>query len=178
VKGWRSAAGPLRVCAAAGALEAAALAALSLAPHHPALLWNATASAPLGFYRLTPLGAPRVGEKVALRPRGALAAWIVARGYAPADVPLLKQVAAVGGQTVCREGDRVTVDGRLAARALAADRRGAPLPAWRACVALGAGEVFLLNPPPDSLDGRYFGPSRVADLVGRAEPLWTWGAQR
>jgi type IV secretory pathway protease TraF len=72
----------------------------------------------------------------------------------------------------------VTVDGRLAARALAADRRGAPLPAWRACVALGAGEVFLLNPPPDSLDGRYFGPSRVADLVGRAEPLWTWGAQR
>jgi type IV secretory pathway protease TraF len=161
-----------------GVLAGAALAGAALAPHLPVLLWNATASAPLGFYRLSSTGLPRAGDWVAYRPPEPLARWLVAGGYLPPNVPLLKQVAAGEGQTVCREGAFVRVDGRLEAVARPRDRRGAPLPQWGGCRRLAEGEVLLLNRPADSLDGRYFGVSRTADLIGRAEPLWTWGAAR
>lgn len=162
---------------ALGVSVGAGVAALSLAPHLPVLLWNATASAPLGFYRISPAGALQVGDWVALRPSRALAAWLAAGRYLPPNVPLLKQVAATEGRTVCRHGDRILVDGRFAAAALSRDRRGARLPSWRGCRVLGADEIFLLNTTADSLDGRYFGPSRGRDLIGRAEPLWTWSAR-
>jgi conjugative transfer signal peptidase TraF len=159
--------------AAAAPLAAAVGAGLALAPRPPIVLWNATASAPLGLYRLSSVRAPRVGDWVALRPPRPLAAWLAAYGYLPLHVPLLKRVAAVGGQRVCRLGDQLTVDGRAAARTRARDRRGRSLPAWGGCRELGADEIFLLNAPPDSLDGRYFGPSRTGDLLARATPLWT-----
>jgi len=159
----------------AATLAGAAMIGAALAPHLPVILWNASASAPLGFYRLTPTGQVSVGELVALRPPARLARWLARGGYLPSGVPLLKQVAAVRGQQVCREGERIEVAGALAARAEPRDRRGRPLPVWDGCHVLAEDEVFLLNAAPGSLDGRYFGPNRAADLLGRAEPLWTWG---
>ena len=38
---------------------------------------------------------------------------------------------------------------------------------------LGPGELFLLMDRSGSFDGRYIGPSREAEVVGRALPLWT-----
>lgn len=150
----------------------------TLLPHLPLILWNTTASAPLGAYRVLPIAHLSVGEWVVARPPPELASWLAERRYLPANVPLLKQVAAVGGQAVCRESDSILVDGRLAARARMVDQAGAPLPTWRGCRRLGAGEFLLLNAPRDSLDGRYFGVTRSADLVGRARPLWTWRTAR
>lgn len=163
------------VAAAAAAVLSASAALAALRPHPPRLLWNATASAPLGLWRLSAAGAPAVGQWVAARPPARWSAWLAAAGYLPPRVPLLKQVAAVGGQTVCRAGDRVLIDGRLAARARARGRSGAGLPQWRGCRRLAAGEVFLLNARPDSLDGRYLGVTGAADLVAAARPLLTWG---
>lgn len=172
LRGWR---GPLLVGAV---VVGAALAALSLVPHLPVLLWNATASAPLGFYRLTPAGDPQVGDWVASRPPQPLAVWLAAGGYLPTHVPLLKRVAAVAGQRICRRGDRILIDGRLAARALARDHHGVALPSWCGCRVLADGAVFLLNAPADSLDGRYFGATDTTELLGRAKPLWTWSVAR
>lgn len=160
----------------AATIVGASLVGAALAPHLPVLLWNATASAPLGFYGLTPVGEAKVGDLVALRPPRRLADWLRRGGYLPKGVPLLKRVAAVGGQQVCRTGARIEVAGALAARALPRDRGGRPLPVWGGCRVLREDELFLLNAAPGSLDSRYFGPSRVGDLLGRAEPLWTWGA--
>jgi conjugative transfer signal peptidase TraF len=148
-----------------------------LPTHRPLILWNTTASAPLGFFRLRPSADPAAGTWVVLRPPPGLGAWLVAGGYVPAHVPLLKRVAATAGQRICRFGTEVRIDGRTAAVALAHDRRGRTLPSWGGCRILGAGELLLLNAAPDSLDGRYFGPSRRADLLARAEPLWTWRAR-
>ena len=164
-----------RWAALAATLASAGVAGAALAPHLPVLLWNATASAPLGFYWLRPAADPAVGELVALRPPRPLALWLEAGGYVPAGVPLLKRVAAVRGQQVCRSGGRIEVDSQTQARALSHDNQGRVLPVWRGCRRLGEGEIFLLNAPPTSLDGRYFGPSRVSEVIGQAEPLWTWG---
>jgi conjugative transfer signal peptidase TraF len=143
---------------------------------HPApkLLWNASASVPIGLYivrRALPL---RIGELVVVSPPEPLAQFFAARGYLPLGVPLVKHVLALPGQTVCRTGRAITVDSITVGQALEHDRFGRALPDWQGCRALAPGEVFVMNTAPaDSLDGRYFGPLPLTTIVGRADPIWT-----
>ena len=77
----------------------------------PRLVWNASASAPLGLYQVTPDAPVRSGDMViAWVPDGArmLAAR---RRYLPANVPLVKRVAATSGDTVCAIGPVVSING-------------------------------------------------------------------
>lgn len=139
----------------------------------PRVIWNASASAPIGLYRIQPDRDPPTGALVAVTPPRGLARWLSARGYLPEGVPLLKHVAAKGGQRVCRIGAAVSVDARPVAIARARDGRGRPLPVWQGCRTLGPSELLLLNPAvPDSLDGRYLGPLPAAAVIGRATPLY------
>jgi len=138
------------------------------------LMWNASASLPIGLYWLQPPKGIRIGTIVAVRPSGNVARLIYNRGYVGPGVPLLKSVAALAGDKVCRHGGTVTV-GALRARALTSDRIGRPLPDWQGCLTLRADEVFLLNRRPDSLDGRYFGLTRRSDIIAQARPIWTFG---
>lgn len=168
-----------RTILSAGLLGMALLAASAATAPRPLLAWNATASAPIGLYRVLPAGVPHVGDLVLVRPPAALAALFAERGFLPMGVPLLKHVAALAGDRVCRIGLHVTVNGTAVATALERDRQGRLLPAWSGCRRLTADDVFLLNPDaPASLDGRYFGPSPVAAIVGRVAPLWTPGEPR
>lgn len=161
--------------AVSGASTSLALTAVT--PPAPWLMWNTTASAPVGLYRLAPTERPAIGDLVVARPPEPLATWFDEAGYLPRGVPLVKHVAAVSGQRICRAGDLLTVDGRFAARARDRDRLGRRLPVWSACYRLGRDDLLLLNSAPDSLDGRYFGPSHRADLIGRAIPIWTRGGR-
>ena len=139
----------------------------------PRIIWNASASAPIGLYRIQPDRDPPTGALVAVTPPRGLERWLSGRGYLPEGVPLLKHVAAKGGQRVCRIGAAVSVDGQPVAIARSRDGRGRPLPVWRGCRTLAAGELLLLNPAvPDSLDGRYFGPLSAAAVIGTATPLY------
>lgn len=140
----------------------------------PRLLWNASASVPLGLYAVWPATPLHVGELVVVQPPGQLARFFAARRYLPLGVPLLKHILALSGHTVCRSGLRITVDGAAMGKALERDRLGRALPGWQGCRQLAPGEVFLMNrTPPDSLDGRYFGPLPATSIVGRADPIWT-----
>lgn len=139
----------------------------------PRLIWNTTASAPLGLYRVAPGRAPGAGDWAAVAPPPPLAAWLAARGYAPRGVLLIKQVAALAPQRVCRDGAQIFIAGAPVARALERDHADRPLPQWRGCARLTAGEVFLLNADAHSLDSRYFGPLPVGAVVGQAQPIWT-----
>ncbi|MFZ4165433.1 S26 family signal peptidase [Brevundimonas sp. NPDC058933] len=152
-----------------------ALAALALGPvaaRAPRLIWNASASLPIGLYRLEPTRAAAVGELVAYRPAPELSRAFAARGYLPDGVPLLKPVAATPPSVVCRQGLRIVIDGRTVAMALEKDRAGRLLPRWSGCITLGPEAVFLLAPDVhDALDGRYFGPVDRRDLLGRIVPI-------
>lgn len=140
----------------------------------PLLVWNASASAPLGLYRIEAAGNPTVGDLVLVAPTADVAALLAERGALAPGVPLLKRMAARAGQTVCRMGERILVDGQAVATARDADRLGRPLPRWSGCLRLDPGFVFLLNrDAPDSLDGRYFGPTPAGAVQCRAIPLWT-----
>lgn len=158
----------------AGGLAALALASASLAPPAPRLIWNATASTPVGLYVLTSSTSPRVGDLVAVRPPAPIADVLARGGFLPRGVLLLKPIAALPGQTVCRTGDAVRIDGHAVGVALDRDHLGRPLPRWRGCRRLRANELFLMNPAvPQSLDGRYFGSLPATAVVGRALPIWT-----
>ncbi|OYY77211.1 MAG: S26 family signal peptidase [Sphingomonas sp. 28-62-20] len=140
----------------------------------PRLIWNASASVPVGLYAVQPARSPRRKDLVVVSPPAPLADFLAEGGYLPRGVPLLKRVAAVGGQRVCRIGLTVTVDGAAFATALDKDHRGRELPRWSGCVTLTETQVLLLNRDvPDSLDGRYFGPLPTSTIVGRAQPIWT-----
>lgn len=158
--------------AIAAPLFALSFVVVAIADPFPRLIWNASASVPIGLYRIHPDHDPPFGALVAITPPTRLARWLSARGYLPEGVPLLKHVAAKAGQRICRIGGAVTVDARRVASARARDGQGRPLPVWQGCRTLQTGELFLLNPAhPDSLDGRYFGPLPAAAVIGRAIPL-------
>ena len=140
----------------------------------PRLLWNASASTPIGFYLIRPAGHLAVNDIVAVDAPGPLAGFLEERGYLARGVPLLKHVAGLPGQRVCRTGRTITVDGAVIGEALERDRRGRDLPVWRGCRRLAEGDLFLMNARVrDSLDGRYFGPLPAAAIIGRATPLYT-----
>ena len=145
----------------------------SLAFHPaPRWVWNETASVPVGLYRIQSSAPIRVGDIVAIRLPGHEATLLAARGYLPFGVPLLKPVAALAGQSVCRIGVHVTIDGKAAGDAKPVDHRGRKLPVWQGCQHLGLGEMFVMNVAvPTSLDGRYFGVLPMDTVIGRAVPV-------
>ena len=158
----------------AASLFAGSFATVAVFDPLPRVIWNASASAPLGLYRIEPLTDPPHGALVAVTPPVALARWLSGRGYLGERVPLLKHVAARPGQRICRIGAVVSVDARPVATARERDGQGRPLPVWQGCRTLRAGELLMLNPDhADSMDGRYFGPLRTATVLGRAIPILT-----
>lgn len=158
------------------ALIGAGLAGLGLTiawPPLPRLVWNASASAPIGLYAVSPGTAPARGEMVIARLPPEARELAARRRYLPRDVPLVKRVAAVAGDAICAAGRMVTVNGKPVAARRATDTVGRPLPAWQGCIRLAPGTVFLLMAEtPDSFDGRYFGLTQARDVIGKATPLW------
>lgn len=132
----------------------------SFVPMPLRLVWNASASVAVGLYDLDP-------------PRH-LADFMVERGYIGRGVPLMKHIAALPGQTVCRTDTAITVDTVSLGDALDRDKRGRELPVWPGCRRVANGDIFLINPDvSDSLDGRYFGPIAARAVIGKATPLYT-----
>ena len=139
----------------------------------PRLIWNASASVPVGLYRMSSAPAPKVGDLVAVLPPDQLAGFLAERHFLPRGVPMLKHVVGVSGQRVCRHGYRITVDGKHLGDARERDHLGRELPVWKGCRALSRGDIFLMNPDAlDSFDGRYFGPLPATTITGRLTPLW------
>ncbi|WFP65641.1 MULTISPECIES: S26 family signal peptidase [unclassified Mesorhizobium] len=139
----------------------------------PWLVWNASASAPIGLYRVV-TGAPSRGDLVLARAPEFIADVAAERGYLPRNVPLVKRVAALPREHVCAFNEAIIIGGEIAARRLATDTQNRPLPWWRGCRLLAGDEVFLLNgDAPRSFDSRYFGPVPIQNIIGRLVPLWT-----
>ncbi|MCE6076368.1 peptidase [Agrobacterium vitis] len=138
------------------------------------VIWNASASVPIGLYRIVPADELDVTDLAVVIPPDDLAGFLDERRYLPKGLPLLKRVLALSGTTICRNGAEITAYGTTYGRARERDGQGRPLPVWQGCRALRAGEAFFMNwNSPDSFDSRYFGPLPLTTVVGRAIPLGT-----
>lgn len=139
----------------------------------PRLVWNASASAPIGLYTLVDHAARR-GDLALVHTPDTVRMLAAARGYLPANVPMVKRIAASGGDVVCAEESQISIDGTPVALRFARDHSQRLLPSWTGCRRLNQDQVFLLMASvPDSFDGRYFGPTSRKSIIGKLVPLWT-----
>ena len=89
-------------------------------------------------------------------------------------VPALPTLGELFGATPARV--QLTLVAFAVATALETDSHGRPMPDWQGCAVLDEHQLFLLlAETPDSLDGRYFGPTDAASIVARARPILTRG---
>jgi len=136
------------------------------------LLWNASASRPEGLYAVRPWSGARRGDVVVAWAPAEARRLAAVRHYLPATAPLVKRVAAVGGDLACASGRRITVNGERIAFRRKADPAGRTLPRWNGCRRLADGEFLLVGEGPLAFDGRYFGVTGPSSFVGRAVLIW------
>jgi conjugative transfer signal peptidase TraF len=150
----------------------AALLAAEL-PKLPVIVWNASPSVPIGFYSIErrPL---RRGDLALVRLPPKIADWAAERGYLPRSAYLIKPVAAVRGDHVCRIGRTILVRGHVAATASIGDAAARPMLQWHGCRVLKSGESFLVSSTRNSFDSRYFGVVTGHDALGAATPIWLY----
>ena len=145
----------------------------SLFPPTPRLVWNASASAPIGLYAVTPGALIDAGDMVIARVPDLYRMLAAQRRYVPANVPLVKHVAAAAGDEVCALGTQIFVNGRWLTDRRVTDAAGRPMPWWNGCVRLHGRQLFLLmSNSPASFDGRYFGVTEGSQVGGKARLLW------
>lgn len=157
----------------ATALSSIALGSSAFVEVPKPLIWNASASAPIGLYAVQPAGDLQVSDLVVVAPPLALTDFLAARGYLPKGLPLLKRILALPGQVVCRHGLDILAYGVTYGRVRERDNAGRDLPVWQGCRRIADDELFLMNDATDSVDGRYFGPFPRSLVIGRALPVWT-----
>jgi conjugative transfer signal peptidase TraF len=152
------------------------LLAAATAVHPPyRLIYNASPSAPIGWYVVHPVRSLPVGARVLLWLPPDARELADGRHYLPGSVPALKFVAAAAGDRVCEKAGIVAINKRVMARAKPFDGAGRKLVAWSGCKTLSAAELFVLNTENDgSFDSRYFGPIERHTVIGAALPIWTW----
>ena len=144
----------------------------AILPSHRGLVINLTASMPRGIYRLSRERAPQRHDLVIVRLTPGTNDIAVSRGYLAANRPVLKRVAGVAGDRVCRIGGAVSINGLPAAIAREHDRAGRALPHWQGCLRLRPRQLFVLGTAADSFDSRYFGIVDQSSIVGIAHPAW------
>lgn len=139
------------------------------------LIYNASESAPIGFYWLDQKSISW-GDYVLVSVPERVRNLIEEREYLPSDVPLVKRVVGLTGDQICRRSEEISVNGTVVAIAKNRDRLGREMPVWHGCFILTEHTIFLLQDHPQSFDGRYFGPVDRRLIVGRATRLrFPWG---
>jgi len=138
----------------------------------PHLVWNASASAPIGLWYVDAGARVGRGDMVVATTPVSVRQMAARRRYLPANVTLLKRIVAADGDAVCALGVKIFVNGVQVSNRRPNDHQGRRLPWWSGCLHLSAGQVLLMTKPRDSFDGRYFGPTSRAAIIGKARPLW------
>lgn len=142
-------------------------------PPAPRLVWNASASAPIGLYAVAPGANIDPGDMVVAQAPARWRMMAAQRRYLPANVPLVKRVAAVAGDEICALGAHIYRNGKWLAERRVTDAKGRIMPWWSGCIRLRGPQIFLLMPNSStSFDGRYFGVTEGSLVIGKARLLW------
>lgn len=161
----------LNIALAQGLLIASA--ALPHAIQNPPIIINETISMAKGAYIRTG-SAQRVerGDIIAMPMNRPARDYLGEKLGYPKDTMLIKRVAGLSGDVMCRDGIEVTINAQTV-QAARRDSGGNLLPYWSGCHVLLPNEVFLLGDHVSSFDSRYFGPVTKAELSGTYKALMT-----
>jgi conjugative transfer signal peptidase TraF len=147
---------------------------------HTGIRWNHTPSMAIGLWLERPSARAYVaGDIVEVCPvlPDRLRVYL-APGNCPTGLePMLKPIAAVAGDQIVVDQAGVTVNGAAIPNTASRPRnpRGRPLQPYPAgTYEVSPGQVWLIVPRPDSLDGRYLGPIPVDAIKALATPIWVF----
>jgi len=134
---------------------------------------NETLSMKRGLYLRKKIEKLSLGDTVLISLPKSLKEFSKTHPWLSRNEPLLKKVAALPGDRVCRRGGNVFINGRSAAVARERDRAGAFLPKWEGCLRVKANQFFAMGElSKSSFDSRYFGPLKKSLLIGKAELIF------
>jgi type IV secretory pathway protease TraF len=151
-----------------------AAAALLISPAiSPLYILNLSHSVPIGLYRLEMQSLQR-GDLAVIQLGEPWRELAEARGYLSSKAWLIKPVAGLAGDCICRTGQVITINGYISAVAQSADEKERLLPEWEGCRKLAQDEMFLLSGVRDSFDGRYFGVTPGSALIAKAVSASWW----
>ncbi len=149
-----------------------------LVGHLPRYVLNLTPSIPTGIYKLDPDSKGQsfaVGDIVYFPVPKAHQSILYGRQYLALNAHLIKPVAAIERDHVCRDEGLVTVNHLAPAPVFRFDQFERPLPQITLCRALTENELFILSSYSDqSYDSRYFGPIDARDVIAKARLIVTF----
>ncbi len=134
--------------------------------HHYRFAYNYTTSLPQTLFLI------RLGDRNVV-PGDYIAFESPPRATGGLEMPFVKQVACMPGETVTSRGLEVFCGERKVAQAKAFSLRGEPLETVRSRT-LADDEYFVTGTHRDSFDSRYekFGPVQRCRFIGRAIPVF------
>ncbi len=141
-------------------------------PPRPKLLYNPSASAPIGWYKLADRTPPKVGDQVAAYAPNWARKLADERRYLPYEYPMIKTIWASSGTQICVNNNRVSVPNYPVIISLSQDSLGRDMPKLSGCFTLKMDEYFLVSPDvQDGYDSRYFGAVRGQNILGKVKYL-------
>jgi type IV secretory pathway protease TraF len=165
--------GPLLMIVLVQSLFVASAALPELKTKPPMILNETTSMAKGAYVRVGDVHDLKGGDIIAMPMNSAVRNYLVKKLSYPNDTMLIKRVAGLAGDLVCRHDSVVTINQRTLVAA-SSDRQGIPLPAWHGCQTLSTNEVFILGDHRSSFDSRYFGPVLRSELAGIYRAAVTW----
>lgn len=156
-------------------------------PPRPAVLYNPSASAPIGWYRLRDNSPLKVGDQVAAYAPEWARKLADERQYLPYEYPMIKTIWASSGTQICTENNRTHVPNYPVIIRLSQDSLGRDMPKLSGCFTLKPDEYFLVSPDVQTkrrgvsvseqpgfingFDSRYFGAVEAKNILGKVEFL-------
>ena len=141
-------------------------------PPKPVVLYNPSASAPIGWYRLRANSPIKVGDRVAAFAPEWARKLADERGYLPYEYPMIKTIWASSGTQICTHNNRISVPNYPVIISLSQDSLGRDMPKLSGCFTLKADEYFLVSPDVQAgFDSRYFGAVEAQNILGKVEFL-------
>ncbi len=141
-------------------------------PPKPKLLYNPSASAPIGWYKLEDKSPPKVGDQVAAYAPDWARKLANERRYLPYEYPMIKTIWAGSGTKICTQNNRISVPNYPVITSLPQDSLGRDMPKLSGCFTLKTDEYFLVSPDVQAgFDSRYFGAVVGTDILGKVKYL-------
>jgi len=140
------------------------------------IIINPSNSLPKGLYLHTPFKNSEIKIQTILyfSLDSSLKLMLKDRLWFPQDIPLMKKVYALPGDSITFDGKEVFINGKLFGLRLDKDSEGKKIP-WliEGTIVLLNNQYFVGSSRLDSFDSRYFGPVQKEQILGICYPLWT-----
>lgn len=137
------------------------------------LIYNHTASVPVGWYIVIPSNNYHAGDYVVFKVPHDIQSLAVNRGWMKENDTMLKIIGAVEGDTYRAEKDskRFLINEKYIGEIFLHDKDGRSLPTHFGEFVVGRDEFLPISYHPFSFDGRYFGCVSVKNIKYKVIPI-------